>query len=278
VNGPIAQAVGLTLFGNALLQGYSCPDLWLNANVFAVCESITFVSFAGSPKAPIETPFAAAPRAWLSALQSEGATGLRLRHVASSDEQTSERVTAGFVAGGGRWLIETVAATRAAAWEGRWRPKEHSDPNREIWDVVYGRFSGEHASRDVSDSDVSDSQERASLRRDLEATLAAIADFAQQINYPGFAQRFRMASACLVSDMPLSGLYLEDFDRCRALPLAGKQLLATAEIAFVFGGVGSWNDLRFSDERDAIYNAITDTLYALVVEAIVTGTNMSCAR
>ncbi|MFF2051356.1 hypothetical protein ACFVU2_07110 [Leifsonia sp. NPDC058194] len=54
------------------------------------------------------------------------------------------------------------------------------------------------------------------------------------------------------------------------LPLDARQLLAAAVTAWVFGGVGSWNDIGFANTaRRSGHDPLTDTLYRSVLAALV---------
>lgn len=59
------------------------------------------------------------------------------------------------------------------------------------------------------------------------------------------------------------------------LPAEGQQLLSTANSAWVFGGMGWWNDMSFEGETQQQYDELSDRLYQLLNEAVVTGVNTS---
>jgi len=51
-------------------------------------------------------------------------------------------------------------------------------------------------------------------------------------------------------------------------------LIFEAGYAWVFGGMGSWNDIGFQDEKDRqLYEDLSDKLYDLVIAALVAGIN-----
>lgn len=56
--------------------------------------------------------------------------------------------------------------------------------------------------------------------------------------------------------------------------LEARQLMASATRAYVFGGMGSWNDLGWEDAaRNAEYNRVSGALYAAVKSAIGAASN-----
>jgi hypothetical protein len=52
------------------------------------------------------------------------------------------------------------------------------------------------------------------------------------------------------------------------MPLEAKQLLASAQAAWVFGGMGSWNDLGFDGSDQQEYTALSDELFLLLNQAL----------
>jgi hypothetical protein len=58
------------------------------------------------------------------------------------------------------------------------------------------------------------------------------------------------------------------------LSLEQRQLLAFAVQAWVFGGMGSWNDAWFEDESQGDHYAeVTERLYEAVIAAFIAVTN-----
>jgi hypothetical protein len=57
------------------------------------------------------------------------------------------------------------------------------------------------------------------------------------------------------------------------LPPYAEDLLAAAQWAWVFGGMGSWNDMSFEGDDSTEYAQLTQELYAAVNEAVVVATN-----
>jgi hypothetical protein len=83
-----------------------------------------------------------------------------------------------------------------------------------------------------------------------------------------FAGAFRNASGKLSSADPLAGTYHSDLAPTPIMPLEAKQLLASAQAAWVFGGMGSWNDLGFDGNDQQEYTALSDELFLLLNQAI----------
>ena len=62
-----------------------------------------------------------------------------------------------------------------------------------------------------------------------------------------------------------------------SLPPLARCLLDACQTAWVFGGMGSWNDLTFDGPDGAEYDRVSEWLFTALNEAIYTGANSSCA-
>jgi hypothetical protein len=105
---------------------------------------------------------------------------------------------------------------------------------------------------------------------DLDGALKRAAAFADEQDLASWAELFRRARRASGGGSGLGA---------RLLPAgwsgtAGR-LLDTAGTAWVFGGMGSWNDVGLADPaaRDE-YDAVTRELYAAVMQAIVAAVNL----
>ena len=52
------------------------------------------------------------------------------------------------------------------------------------------------------------------------------------------------------------------------MPLEARQLLGAVLAGWVFGGMGSWNDLGFDGEDQEEYTELSDELFTLLNQAI----------
>jgi hypothetical protein len=264
---PIAQAAALTIFANDLLHGRPRADFWPASTVFTFCKRVRFLTFHGDPKAPSEALFADSPVQWGSKLRDAGTVGLRLHHFSSNSPQITDRESVGFVGGGGRWLIETLHANQSDLWEARWLVGNREDPERKIWDVAYCRVGHDRAQLPFSSEILS------ALRNDLELVLSNIEAFATRKNLESFAKAFRAAKNVLFSAEPLSQTYHSDLAPTPDVPIEAKQLLAAAQLAWVFGGMGSWNDMGFEGQDQQAYVQISERLFSLLNQVICGAVN-----
>jgi hypothetical protein len=267
LQGTIAQAAALAIFGNDILRGYSRENFWPAATVFKFCKAVRFVALSGEAAKPTESLFAEDPMQWISRLRDEGTSSLRLHHVARNDPRASDRMSVGFVGGGPRWLMETQHARASDLWEARWQVVNKDDPDKKIWDVAYCRVDQGRAHIPLQAKSLT------ALRQDLMMALSRIEAFATRQKLEMFAGAFRKATAILSSADPLAETYHSDLAPTPIMPLEAKQLLAAIQAAWVFGGMGSWNDLGFDGNDQQEYTALSDQLFLLLNQAISVAVN-----
>ena len=269
MQGPIAQAAALTIYGNDRLNGHERPGFWPGATVFNYCKSIRFVALEGDLRAPVEMPFAGDPAAWVDALRNGGVRRLRLHYMQGHHPLMTDRLSVAFAGGGGRWLIEALQDRGADLWEAKWSLGDRKDPERRIWMVAYGRVQADGAPLELAERPL------AAIKHDLDAALAKAEAFATAKDLTDFAAAFREARATLASTTPFAGVYHTDMAPTDGLLLEAKQLLAATQAGWVFGGMGSWNDLSFPGAEGQEYDQLSEHLFALMVEAIHSAVNVS---
>ena len=192
VQGPIAQAAALVVFGNDILRGYRREDFWPAATVFRFCKAVRFVALSGERTKLTESPFADNPMQWISRLKDEGTISLRLHDIPRNDPRISDRMSVGFVGGGGRWVIETLQAQASNLWEARWQVANKDDSDRKIWDVAYFRTAHGGAQIPLLPRSL------AALHHDLSIVLPKIEAFAAGQRLENFAHAFRKCGRQIV--------------------------------------------------------------------------------
>jgi hypothetical protein len=173
----------------------------------------------------------------------------------------------GFVGGGGKWLIETRGPAHSDFWEPRWLVGNKDSVDKKIWRVTYIRI----ATNKHSDRDGSENLER--LKEKMRENLQEIAQFSRSQNLDWFTKAFESGLSRLDSRTPFEGLYHKDIAPVDFLPLTAEQLLGSAEAAWVFGGMGSWNDQGFEGQTQERYEHVSENLYRLLNSVIVAAAN-----
>jgi len=272
--GSVAQVIALTAYGNAVLGGAAPPgpDAFYPSNsAFQYCEYVQFVDVSDRASNGKEIPWAADPVAWFGRLKSEKVRALRLHYVSTAaenaDKNLPDRMGAGFVGGGGRWLLEAVTPEGSDYWEARWVVGDQNRADRKIWRVTYGRVARNRPIPGVPAEDIE------KLKYELSGALQQIDKFARSHNLSEFAKMFERSQAQLSSTTPEQGVYHKDLLSQGHASLPVQQLLWASQIGWVFGGMGSWNDVGDdSPEYERVSEKLFQTLnraYAAVANSTV---------
>lgn len=255
------QCLTLVAAGNAALRGVNLGRFWPDALVFRWTEQVEFVV----PRSPTEFAVVAAdPPAWFDWLKGNY-EGLRL-HTAPMRQNAEvgampERMLAGMVGGGPRWLIEVVGESRSLLWEGYDRLGDRDAPDRRIWRTAYV-LEGETERQDaVADADI------AAAAQDLDTALVEIEAVARAIDAANFADVFADARAAL-SKAPD-----EEHDLGAPLSEPARRVVAAAMRASVFGGMGSWNDMGVADAHKRDYERTSEALFLALQRAVAAAAN-----
>ncbi|MCO5095154.1 MAG: hypothetical protein M9960_08145 [Xanthomonadaceae bacterium] len=269
MQGTIAQIVALVVHGNAYLrseeQAVAFPS---DHSTLTFCELVKFVGLTRSGESWNETPFAQDPVSWLEELRRSEVHAIRMIHMPSGQnlDGATDRMLVGFVGGGGRWLLETTGSNGSDYWEGRWEVGDQGRADRKIWRVTYGRIAANQPPSPPASSDLQ------SLRQRLTRNLTEISAFAHHQKLEGFAKAFESGLSNLASSSPGTGLYHNDL-LTADMPLTAAQLLSAAQSSWVFGGMGSWNDLGFDGDDQRTYEDLSEALYKLLNDSIVSAAN-----
>ncbi|HUA99118.1 MAG TPA: hypothetical protein VMA34_12380 [Terracidiphilus sp.] len=267
----LAQMIALTCHANAALHGNSMPAFFPGNSTSQFCESIKFfVTGKLSDGQPQSAVFADSPETWLHLLPSRSAVGLRLHQHPQNQPGISDRNASAFVGGGRQWAIEVMRKGPVSEfWTSRWEVGDRNAPDRKIWRVSYWLMAVE-PSADISFRSID------AVGADLRAALTAIRAFALANDCGNFVKSFNDALGAL-DDPDADVGYHNDLAPPGALQPAAQALLKAAQSAWVFGGMGSWNDMGFQGETQKEYERVSDTLFDLLNEAVEAAVNSSLA-
>jgi hypothetical protein len=107
----------------------------------------------------------------------------------------------------------------------------------------------------------------------MKQDLQEIAEFSRSQNLDWFTKAFESGLYRLESPTPFENLYHKDIAPPEFLSLSATQLLGAVEAAWVFGGMGSWNDQGFEGQAQSVYEEVSEKLYRLFNRVIVAATN-----
>ncbi len=261
----ILRSFALVAVGNAALGGKDV-SAFAHSALHKFNKQIEFVI----PNVAEHTQVAPDPVAWFAKLRELGCRGLRLHNAPMQQREgigpQSERMLVGMVGGGPRWLIETVMPSRCEVWEGYDRLGDRNDPEQRIWLSAY-LMLGETERQDDADRDV------AAARADVAAALADIEAFARDLPGAPFAESFAAARATL--NGAASSYPALDFLSLTDLSFEAIQLISSAAEAWVFGAMGSWNDLGVDDAHRSRYEQTSEALFNALQRAVIATANSS---
>lgn len=263
---PILRALALVTVGNAALRGQNVAAFWPGDPMFQYTASLDFMMPREDGRLK---RVAAGPLSWFDKLKKRGCRGLRLHNAPMKEHKKlghiEDRMLVGLVGGGPRWLIEPVYREHSELWEGFDRIGDKNAPDKKIWLTAYVLL-GEAETPARVDADVA----AASIA--LRAALFAIENVARKIEGAPFADAFAGARAAL-DGAPL-GFELQFLNHAQLGADAVRLLNATGR-GWVFGAMGSWNDIKVADALKPEYDAASEALFAALNRAVVAVANSS---
>lgn len=266
--GPTAQLVALCCHFNGRARGIASGAFFPVNSTSQFCEYVHFVRERGRALRRIlsRSVLVETPDEWLAHEARPGRSAVIVHHTADSSG-ISDRMSAGFVGGGGRWLLAVTGDGQKDFWEASWEVGKREAADQRIWRVRYGlvKPNAEFARPQLRTVET--------LVRELRQALIDIHAFAEEHQMEGFAGCFIKAIQCLSADDPFSAVFHKDLAPNGLLDLPAGQLLAACQTAWVFGGMGSWNDMGFQGSEQKRYERLSDALFVLLNEGICAGAN-----
>jgi hypothetical protein len=264
MTGTLVQIITITSFGNEFMNKGKLPDFYPQNSSFQFCDFVDFREikknyFFSSKK---EVIIAKNPIEWFENLKNSGCEKLRLFHQTDTE---NDHQMAGFIGGGGNWFIEAVYSNHSDFWLGNWN--HDKDSIEKPWQVTYRKGVEKQPTRNQQ-------FELTTTRAELNNILERITDFAFKETSENWGTIFENAKKTLNSERPETDFYHNDLIMKENYDLQNRQLLLSASKAFVFGGMGSWNDMGFENEdTNTTYNDLSSELYTLMNKSIVCAIN-----
>lgn len=266
MQGTIFQILVLVTHGNLAISNQQAENFYPQHSAFKFDEYVKFVDLEKSNGKWQEIPFAENPNEWISKLKTKNCSGLRVERISTDNDQISDRMSVAFVGGGGRWVIEAVCPDGSDFWEAKWEIGNQNDPNQKIWQVTYGLIAKNQKANLLKPLSTDE------LSREFKTTLQDALIFSKKHNLEGFANSFNEALLSLDSSVEPN---LYGVAQNGQLPIQASKLIAAAQSAWVFGGMGSWNDLGFDGDDQKEYENISERLFLLINNSLVSSTNLS---
>lgn len=257
MQGILAQQIALTTYGNAYLSGVPGVDwkvFFPSNSTFSFCEYVRFVDRGAGEAGAEDAPYAAEPVAWFEKLSRNGVSRLRLACGLLPGEQYP------------RWFNEAVTPKGSDIWDARWEIGDQSHPDQKIWRVTYARVEKDQPPVQLPPVNPTD------LIRRFAASLMESGDLARRHGMDWFAKAFDNGRAAL-DGKPIDAVGYDLAPDAILTPDA-RRLLAAVQASWVFGGMGSWNDVGFEGADREIYLRSSQELYRALNEAVIVAANV----
>lgn len=204
------------------------------------------------------------PDAWFGWLAAAGTQAVTLAWVPSEKSMAPDRMLAGFVGGGGTWFVRTSHARQAPlVWHANWSFSRPPAPQQGAWTVSYCTVP--YAAALPAAAGLQQVHEQ------LTEALTEIHAFAQAHDCGSFAECFSQALDAL-STHSRHG-YHRDLAPDGVLDATAAAILDACESAWVFAGMGSWNDLSFKGREQEDYDRLSERLFQVLIGAIRSAVN-----
>ena len=259
--GPTAQFVALACHFNAKALGLP-SSFFLSNSTAQFCEYIQFLR----RQADKWTTAAYTPNEWLDH-EARPERRAVIVHRRTEKPRFPDRESAAFVGGGGRWQLALAGDGRIDVWEAGWKAGNPKAPERRIWQVSYALVAENSM---LALPELPSAEAIVPRFREI---LAEMLKFCERHQMSTFAECFLKASECLIADDPFALVYHRDLAPDGLLSLSAKRVLAACQAAWVFGGMGSWNDISFKGGEQQRYEQLSEDLFTLLNEAICAGAN-----
>jgi len=277
MNGQIAQLLSMTSFAKADLASKESISYSLDNPTAVYCKQILFMdwlkkggisSFFGGKQKYTARPIAENYGQWISFLKQEGIKGLFLHYFPDEKSPFSDKIASEIPEGSGRWQLEAWKGEYSDYWEPRWRVSEKDGVDKRIWTVAYARTSIIGLAQKEKHSGLE------GIQSVLTDALEACLSFSEKHSLEKWQSCFTKALKYLKTGETA----LLPMDQNALIPVEkyseeAKRILFTAQATWVFGGEGSWNDMRFEGNEQVLYKQISDKLYSILCKAVVHAVN-----
>jgi hypothetical protein len=262
MTGTLAQLISLVTYGNFYLINLVQNEFKDSNTTLQFCNMVHFIDYENKTEITISKSI----NDWFLFLKNDNVKYLKLHY---QSEKINDRMLAGFVGGGGRWLIEAKKEAGSDFYEGMWKVTDPKNVNKKIWSVGYVRIAKNY------NFNVEYPSKLNKIKNNLLKDLNEILKFAKENDITNFAKFFENGLNCLNSNKPfdIKEVYHKDLIPENYLNLEASQILAACHTSWVFGGMGSWNDMGFEGKKQKVYEKVSENLFKDINIGIVCAVN-----
>jgi hypothetical protein len=261
----IARNVALVTYGNLFLQGKG-SDFDIDTLVTHNCYGLDFVDppidgIAGSSKV-----LASDTNKWFGYIKDQGAKKLKMFFKKSEQSGLPDHISSAFVGGGSYWFIEVQFDSTSDLYLSGWIPS--GDVGNDTRKTHYLHFNHDMIHLDDISLSVSDAREK------LNTVLQELSAFAAEFKHiTPWVSNFENARSTLTDFEPNVA---DEFLPVGIYSKEARQLIEAAFASWVFGGMGSWNDMAhmaMSSDNHGRHAKLSEELYWAICTAVVAAVN-----
>jgi hypothetical protein len=267
MNGELSQIIALVAYGNLFLLGGETANIDLSTNsTFEFVSSVKFARYKSNQDKEGEV-IASSVSDWFPFLRSIKVTRLWNIAFGWQRQDIPEHMAEAF-SGGVPRAIQADLPNGFELWYPQWKT---GGQEQKPWLIEYRSlmFPNSHVMPAITLS---------AVKEHLRYAILAAKNFSERsdVNASNWATRFAKSLNLLDSPDP-KGSFHPDLLPEAGFSLEARQILASAAQAFVFGGMGSWNDMGFEQgEIQKEYEKVTKELYeALKLDIIMASNSFS---
>jgi hypothetical protein len=254
----ISQIMALVAYGNAYLQGKQVAFEKNHPAGFHY-DKIRFVETIPKDLLARKPILAENPNAWFKFLYNNGVNRLYLSLQSSSSLGLEDHISSAFVGGGSQWNIIAVKGEKCDIWQTKWQ-MEFGDLK-----VYYFQLLKNVDMPKIPKTTLGQAEKY------LSEILKDMVDFTQENDLTNWVKVFQTALDLLSIEEPhklLQKGYLPN----DCFKLKAEQILTACDHAWVFGGMGSWNDVVRVKNYD-LYTRLSANLYDTLCKAMIAAIN-----
>jgi hypothetical protein len=257
MNGELAQYFALATHATARLPNPQAATTGLDASHSAL-QFVAAITFDGIPGVG----------SWVRHLADTGTCRVWLAAASLDPEESHDALAAHYgaaFAGGMRVGLLTTGSDRNRLWHARWQVGDRDAPDRRIWTVAYESHPVGFGPR---------RPDLGQAAQTLDQALQHAEEFSVHHDLQPWAGLFAQARRQWSGDGDPQGAYHRDLFPEGWGSRDSRRLADMAQAAWVFEGMGSWNDLVFTDsDLHGEYEQISRDLFAAVLRACVAAAN-----
>ena len=264
MNGELAAMAAVAAYGSPWLAtdgGTPAPELLGSNSCFQYVHALN----AKMPPRGISrrVEVTRGTSAWFKALSQRGIQRLVLVSQLRAAGGLQPHLASAFANSGG-WALLASGSGPASSWTISWEVGNRDSPDSRIWDLAAKSTSADHLQPPASDAD--------DARSTLRSALQDVEEFAQRAGLHDWSPWFARAAALLDDPAPSPPYHADMLPSSASLDR--RQLAAAVVQAWVFGGMGSWNDAGPTDPADQHeHERVSTQLYDALLKALDAAAN-----